>query len=103
MRRAKEPLRRLQEEESVRLAAEKVFRRHGAIHVDIGHLMPKGVVGDHVDGNHVVKLMAKGGSVVNLPADLRTNFAWMVSKMQIASLRRYCIAPVSVNTNTLNI
>ncbi len=86
--------------EHVRCAAEAVFRRHGAVHVQLGHLLPARDAISAYDrpGAAAVEVMTKGGRVVRLPYDLRVGFARFLARSKITSLRRYCIAPVSIPT-----
>ena len=98
-------LRILLAQEHVRRVAEAVFRRHGAVHVQIGHLLPSSDR-DGKDpsrdrpGASVVEVMTRGGRVVELPYDLRMGFARFLARCKITNFRRYCIAPVGILSNT---
>ncbi|XP_040575688.1 eIF-2-alpha kinase GCN2 [Lepeophtheirus salmonis] len=82
-------------QESVRKIATNVFRRHGAICVNVPIFMPKGKRGiydQHRD--NIVEVMTRNGGVVTLPHDLRIHFARYLAKSNIHCLKRYCISPV---------
>lgn len=82
-------------QESLRRIIQQIFQRHGAIHVQLGNLQPKGKreIYDRID---LVQVMTRGGGVVSLPYDLRIPFARFLARAQIDSMRRYCIAPVGI-------
>ena len=93
---AKKSLRKtLVAQEYVRRVAEQVFQRHGALHAQIGHLLPRGKQRVYGERNQVVQVMTRGGGVVSLPYDLRVAFARLLSRAQLTRMKRYCIAPVS--------
>ncbi len=96
--KSKSARRTLLAHEYVRRVAEGVFQRHGAVNVQLGHLLPRGK-DPLYDSNRsttrsVVEVMTRGGKVVGLPYDLRVTFARFLARSRISSLKRYCIAPV---------
>ena len=88
--------RTLAGQEAVRRAAERVFRRHGALSVQMSHLLPRGkeqVYRDR-DRGALVQVMTRSGGVVSLPYDLRVHFARFLARAQISNMKRYSISPV---------
>ena len=88
--------RALLAQEYVRRVVEQVFQRHGAISIQVGHLLPKSKQ-EIYDKTSVVQVMSRGGGVVSLPYDLRVSFARFLARSQMSNVRRYCIAPVRLN------
>lgn len=82
-------------QEYVRRVMEGVFRRHGAVHVDISHLLPKGEheLYDRPRSN-LVEVMTHSGAVVRLPYDLRVSFARFLARSRVTHMKRYSVAPV---------
>lgn len=70
----------------------KVFKRHGAVSLTTPLLMPQRAVDSEVDS--VVRLMTRWGGIVNVPHDLRVNFARYVAWNNISCLKRYAIQRV---------
>ncbi|XP_034249523.1 eIF-2-alpha kinase GCN2 isoform X2 [Thrips palmi] len=70
----------------------RVFKKHGAVSFTTPLLMPQCDVYSEVDS--VVRLMTRWGGIVNVPHDLRVNFARYVAWNNILCLKRYAIQRV---------
>lgn len=70
----------------------RVFKKHGAVSFTTPLLMPQSDVYSEVDS--VVRLMTRWGGIVNVPHDLRVNFARYVAWNNILCLKRYAIQRV---------
>jgi translation initiation factor 2-alpha kinase 4 len=60
-------------QEYVRRVAEQVFHRHGALCIQMSHLLPKGKQNVYDRDGSLVQVMTRSGAVVSLPYDLRVS------------------------------
>ena len=81
-------------QEYVRRLVEQVFRRHGALHVEMTHLMPRSETKIYEKNAPLCEVMTRSGGVVSLPYDLRVPFARSIARAQISHMKRYSISPV---------
>jgi len=72
---------------------ERIFRKHGAVHIDIPLLMPKCSLYDANDA--YVCLMDRSGGLVSLPYDSRVSQVTFHCTF-IAPWQQFCICMLSV-------
>lgn len=80
---------------AIRPVIEKVFLKHGAVHMASPLLIPKSSASASLNESSLaVAVMTHSGSVVTLPHDLRVPFARYAAWNGITSLKRYSIEKV---------
>ncbi|TRY62517.1 hypothetical protein TCAL_00386 [Tigriopus californicus] len=90
-------------QEHIRQLAQKVFHRHGAIHIQFSHMLPQTKEPLYDKATTLVQVMTRGGNVVSLPYDHRVLFARFLVRSQLSNVKRYCIGSVFREMRTFGI